>query len=136
MVQRTQREMPGADGPRDEPGSSKGALKVSSCQAFDYILLAALRAQVGCQRRLCLQCLLGSTCMYPHPANTRMLLPGLLQRLWTAGLQRKAVGGDRRVGVAAAGICLPLWRAQQLRGDEPPALGAAAGRRERQPGLL
>lgn len=47
MVQRTQREIPGTEGPREESGSSKGVLKVSSCQAYDYILLAALKAQVS-----------------------------------------------------------------------------------------
>lgn len=47
MVQRTQRELPGTEGPREEQGSSKGVLKVSSSQAYDYILLAALKVQVS-----------------------------------------------------------------------------------------
>lgn len=47
MVQRTQRELPGSQGPREELGSSRGVLKVSSCQAYDYILFAALKAQVN-----------------------------------------------------------------------------------------
>jgi hypothetical protein len=47
MVQRTQRELPGYEGPREEATQDKGTLKVSSCQAYDYLLLAALKAQVG-----------------------------------------------------------------------------------------
>lgn len=46
MVQRTQRELPGSEGAREDGGSDKGTLKVSSCQAYDYILLAALKTQV------------------------------------------------------------------------------------------
>jgi hypothetical protein len=46
MVQRTQRELPGYEGPREEATQDKGTLKVSSCQAYDYLLLAALKAQV------------------------------------------------------------------------------------------
>lgn len=49
FVQKTQRELPpGAEGGRgEEAGPGKGTLKVSSCQAYDYILLAALKSQVG-----------------------------------------------------------------------------------------
>jgi hypothetical protein len=50
FVQKAQRELPpGAEGPRGEEatGPGKGTLKVSSCQAYDYILLAALKSQVG-----------------------------------------------------------------------------------------
>lgn len=48
VVQRSQRELPpGAEGPREESGPGRGTLKVSSCQAYDYILLAALKSQVG-----------------------------------------------------------------------------------------
>lgn len=53
FVQKAQRELPpGAEGPRGEEaaGPGKGTLKVSSCQAYDYILLAALRSQVGGRR--------------------------------------------------------------------------------------
>ncbi|WIA31955.1 hypothetical protein OEZ86_002812 [Tetradesmus obliquus] len=50
MVQRTQRELPGYEGPREEATQDKGTLKVSSCQAYDYLLLAALKAQ-GCNER-------------------------------------------------------------------------------------
>lgn len=55
-IERLQREMPGGErggsptpGERGEGGSGLqrgNALKVSSCQAYDYLLLAALRAQV------------------------------------------------------------------------------------------
>lgn len=49
-IQRVQREMPSADagsrGADADTGANRGALKVSSCQAYDYLLLAALRAQV------------------------------------------------------------------------------------------
>lgn len=48
MVHRSLRELPGSDGLREEV-NSRGMLKVSSCQAFDYLLQAALNAQV----RLC-----------------------------------------------------------------------------------
>jgi hypothetical protein len=52
FVQKTQRELPpGAEGTRgEEAGPGKGTLKVSSCQAYDFILLAALKSQVrsGC----------------------------------------------------------------------------------------
>jgi hypothetical protein len=50
MVQRTQRELPGYEGPREEATQDKGTLKVSSCQAYDYLLLAALKAQVSSQQ--------------------------------------------------------------------------------------
>lgn len=48
FVQKTQRELPpGAEGARgEEAGPGKGTLKVSSCQAYDFILLAALKSQV------------------------------------------------------------------------------------------
>jgi hypothetical protein len=46
MVNRSLRELPGTDGFREEV-NSRGMLKVSSCQAFDYLLQAALSAQVG-----------------------------------------------------------------------------------------
>ncbi|KAF8071059.1 SPBC16D10.01c [Scenedesmus sp. PABB004] len=54
-IQRTQRELPGQGFPeaaaaREEGGASKGTLKVSSFQAYDYVLLAALKAQ-GCNER-------------------------------------------------------------------------------------
>lgn len=52
MVQRTQRELPGYEGPREEATQDKGTLKVSSCQAYDYLLLAALKAQVSSSRRM------------------------------------------------------------------------------------
>jgi hypothetical protein len=47
MIQRTQRELPNSEAlARAEDVGSRGALKVSACQAYDYVLLAALRAQV------------------------------------------------------------------------------------------
>lgn len=47
VVQRSQRELPpGAEAAREESGPGRGTLKVSSCQAYDYILLAALKSQV------------------------------------------------------------------------------------------
>jgi hypothetical protein len=52
-VARLQRELPPGAAPAcagmrdDAGGQSKGSLKVSSCQAYDYILLAALKSQVG-----------------------------------------------------------------------------------------
>jgi hypothetical protein len=61
-MSRTQRELPpgagdlgggvgrGAGGD-DAGGQSKATLKVSSCQAYDYILLAALRSQVRVHMR-------------------------------------------------------------------------------------
>ena len=50
-IQRVQREMPSADlasrgADAAEPSSSKATLKVSSCQAYDHLLVAALRSQV------------------------------------------------------------------------------------------
>jgi hypothetical protein len=47
-ISRLQREMPPADGGGDVSGAGRGTLKVSSCQAYDYLLMAALRAQVRC----------------------------------------------------------------------------------------
>eukprot|EP00775_Hariotina_reticulata_P004797 gene4797-5047_t len=49
MVHRSLRELPGSDGLREEV-NSRGMLKVSSCQAFDYLLQAALNAQ-GCNEK-------------------------------------------------------------------------------------
>lgn len=54
-VERLQREMPYSSSPtpgeRDASGTARhGALKVSSCQAYDYLLLAALKAQVGARQ--------------------------------------------------------------------------------------
>jgi hypothetical protein len=52
-IARLQREMPPAEGGGGAPGGDGNAtarantLKVSSCQAYDYLLMAALRAQVG-----------------------------------------------------------------------------------------
>jgi hypothetical protein len=55
FVQKTQRELPpGAEGARgEEAGPGKGTLKVSSCQAYDFILLAALKSQVRSDLQLC-----------------------------------------------------------------------------------
>jgi hypothetical protein len=54
-IERLQREMPHSGSPtpgeRDTGGSARhGALKVSSCQAYDYLLLAGLKAQVRGER--------------------------------------------------------------------------------------
>lgn len=48
-ISRVQREMPAADGAAaaGDAAARGGTLKVSSCQAYDYLLMAALRAQVG-----------------------------------------------------------------------------------------
>jgi hypothetical protein len=62
-VSRAQREMPPADGGVGAPAGGEvidaaglsrggGTLKVSACQAYDYLLMAALRAQLCDEKRL------------------------------------------------------------------------------------
>jgi len=54
-IARVQREMPPVEGMGADGGNATGranTLKVSSCQAYDYLLMAALRAQLCDERRL------------------------------------------------------------------------------------
>jgi hypothetical protein len=51
-ISRVQREMPpagGGGGGGEGGGATSGSLKVSSCQAYDFLLMAALRAQARSQ---------------------------------------------------------------------------------------